>query len=116
MTNTIKWKYEGTDIYFISTEANFERHKLHNAVGLNLTNPKIKIIENEPTTNSPVTTTPCRNCDSSAKVKSTVPVDNQTNQPTGEETSGLLDVSDVLDITNTPFNFTTDADLPGDLG
>ena len=116
MTNTIKWQYEGTDIYFVSTPENFDRHKLENARHLGLTTtPNITIIENESTLNSPVTSIPCRNCNSSTKTKSTVPVDNATDQPAGEKTSGLLDVSDVLDVSDTPFNFTTDTDLPGDL-
>jgi hypothetical protein len=103
-------------MYFLSTEDNFERHKLENTKYVNLTTtPNIIIIQNEPTTNPTVTSKHCRNCNSSTKTKSTVPVDNATDKPAGEETSGLLDVSDVLDVSDTPFNFTTDTDLPGDL-
>ena len=116
MTNTIKWQYEGTDIYFISTPENFERHKLQNAKHMNLENPNVIIINNESTTNSPVTGSPCRNCNSSTKTKSTLSVGNKKSQPAGEETSGLLNVSDVLDVANTPFDFTADPDLSGDLG
>jgi hypothetical protein len=118
MTNTIKWQYEGTDIYFLSTEANFERHKLENTKYVNLTTtPNIIIIQNEPTTNPTVTSKHCRNCNSSTKTKSTLSVDNQTAQPTGEETSGLLNVLDILDVSNTPFVYSEsgDTNLSGDL-
>jgi hypothetical protein len=116
MTNTIKWQYEGTDIYFLSTEANFERHKLENTKYVNLTTtPNIIIIQNEPTTNPTVTSKHCRNCNSSTKTQPTLSVDNEESKATGEETSGLLDVLDILDVTNTPFNFTDNTNLSGDL-
>ena len=115
MTNTIKWQYEGTDIYFISTPENFERHKLQNAKHLNLETTNVIIINNEPTTNSPVTGTPCRNCNSSTKTEPTLSVGNKKNKATGKETPGLLNVSDILDVTDTPFDFTADTNLSGDL-
>jgi len=103
MTNTIKWQYEGTEIFFISTAENFERHKLQNARHLKLTNPNIIIIKNESTLTSPVTSTPCRNCNSSTQTEPTLSVGNKKNKTTGTETTGLLNVSDVLDVSNTPF-------------
>jgi hypothetical protein len=44
-------------------------------------------------------------------------VDNQTAQPTGEETSGLLNVLDILDVSDTPFVYSEsgDTNLSGDL-
>jgi hypothetical protein len=42
-------------------------------------------------------------------------VDNEESKATGEETSGLLDVLNILDVTNTPFNFTDNTNLSGDL-
>ncbi len=95
MTNTIKWYYKGTEIYFLSTEDNFERHKLQNAGRLNLIDPEIIIIENATTDNSPTTGAPCRNCGAKSKSKSALPVDTETTSPAGIETLGLFDLSSV---------------------
>ncbi len=95
MTNTIKWHYEGTEIYFVSTEDNFERHKLQNAGRLNLTDPEIIIIENATTDNSPTTGAPCRNCGAKSKSKSALPVDTETTSPAGIETLGLFYMSGI---------------------
>lgn len=95
MTNTIKWYYKGTEIYFVSTEENFERHKIQNAARLGLVDPEITILENA-TTDSPITTDkPCRNCGTKLKSKSALPVDTKDHKPTGDETSGLFDLSSV---------------------
>jgi hypothetical protein len=95
MTNTIKWYYEGTEIYFLSTEDNFERHKLQNAGRLGLTNPQVTIIENATTDSSPTTNRPCRNCGAESKSKSALPVDTEATPSAGVETLGLFDLSSV---------------------
>ena len=102
MTNTIKWYYEGTEIYFLSTEDNFERHKLQNAGRLGLTDPNIIIIENATTDNSPTTGAPCRNCGTSTKTKSTLPVGNKKTPPTEQTPDGLFYMSGDVDSTPTP--------------
>lgn len=102
MTNTIKWYYEGTEIYFLSTEDNFERHKLQNAGRLGLTDPNIIIIENATTDNSPTTGAPCRNCGTKSKTKSTVPVDNKKTPPAEQTPDGLFYMSGDVDSTPTP--------------
>ncbi len=95
MTNTIKWHYKGTDIYFLSTEDNFERHKLQNAGRLNLTDPEIIIIENATTDNSPTTGAPCRNCGTSTETKPTIPVGTKKAKTPKQTTDGLFYMSGI---------------------
>lgn len=102
MSNTIKWYYKGTEIYFVSTEENFERHKLQNAARLGITDPEIIITENA-TTDNPITTSrPCRNCNSSTETKSTIPVDTKATKTTGKTSRGLFLLSGDVDSTSTP--------------
>ena len=101
MTNTIKWHYKGTEIYFVSTEDNFERHKLQNAGRLGLTDPQVTIIENGNTNNPPTTGAPCRNCGTSTKAKSTVYMEPTEIKNDGEESRGLFYMSGDVDPTDT---------------
>ncbi len=110
MSNTIKWYYEGTEIYFVSTEDNFERHKLQNAARLGLTDPEITIIENA-TTDNPITTNrPCRNCNSSTESKSTVPVGTKKTKTPKQTTDGLFYMSG--DVDSTPATDNSVEDYP----
>jgi hypothetical protein len=102
MTNTIKWHFEGIDVYFLSTEDNFERHKLQNAGRLGLTDPNIIIIEHG-NTNNPITTgAPCRNCNSSTENKPTLPVGNKKTKTTEQTPDGLFYLSGDVDPTPAP--------------
>jgi hypothetical protein len=102
MTNTIKWHYEGTEIYFVSTEDNFERHKLQNAGRLGLTDPNIIIIENGNTDNPITTGAPCRNCNSSTENKPAVQVGTKKTKTAGKTTDGLFYMSGDVDTTAAP--------------
>jgi hypothetical protein len=106
MSKQIKWKFKGTEIYFVTDESRMTRDVMRQRERLKL-KPTTKIeIVNEFFAMRDELTTGCTSCGSSSNnnVQSTLSMDPSEDQQPGQETAGMSAVHDVLD------------DLIGDLG
>ena len=99
MTKQIKWQFKGTEIFFITTEASFQKDVMRQRERLNLSqDTKIKIIDEFITTDHS-TTTGCSSCgdNTNNKVQQAVSMDFNEDEVNGDETPGLHPMSDILD-------------------
>ena len=106
MSKQIKWKFKGTEIYFVTDESRMTRDVMRQRERLKL-KPTTKIeIVNEFFAMRDELTTGCTSCGNSSNnnVQSTLSMDAGEDQQPGQETAGVSTVHDVLD------------DLIGDLG
>ena len=99
MSKQIKWKFKGTEIYFVTDESKMTRDVMRQRERLKLKpSTKIEII-NEFFTTTGSTSTGCSSCGDSASnnVQSTLSMDISEDQQPGQEAVGLSTVHDVLD-------------------
>lgn len=99
MNKQIKWKFKSSDIYFVSSERNLTRDVMRNRERLKLRpTTKIEII-NEFFTDDNSTTAGCTSCgnSSSNNVESTLSLGADEDQQSGQETTSVSAVHDVLD-------------------
>ena len=99
MSKQIKWKFKGTEIYFVTDENRMTRDVMRQRERLKL-KPTTKIeIVNEFFAMRDELTTGCTSCGSSSNnnVQSTLSMDPSEDQQPGQETSGMSSVHDVLD-------------------
>lgn len=99
MAKQIKWKFKGTEIYFVSDEKKMTRDVMRQRERLKLKpTTKIEII-NELFTDDDSTSTGCTSCGNSSNnnVQQTLSVDSSEDQQPGQEATSVSAVHDILD-------------------
>ena len=94
----VKWKFRGTDVYFVNPEAKMASavFKQANRLGLDPTKTKIEILNEYFTLTDDLTGCGSCNGNTTSPAQPTIQVDNQENQ-TGPTSDDMLDMLGLLD-------------------
>jgi hypothetical protein len=109
----VKWKFKGTEVYFVNPENKMASSVLKQAkrLGIDPTKTKIEIVNEFFTLRDDLTG--CRSCDGNTAnpAQPTLQVDNQetSNGPTADD---MLDMLSLLDSLDTGVSNLPDADAP----
>ena len=109
----VKWKFKGTEVYFVNPEAKMASavFKQANRLGIDPAKTKIEIVNEFFTLTDDLTG--CRSCDgnSTSSPQPTLPVDNQETE-VGPTPDDMRDMLGLLDSLNTGVSNLPDPDAP----